>query len=183
MTEQISIARPADRPRIVRSLVAAFPQDPVLRFLFPDPEAYPAQAAAFFGYLFDKRVRKETIWTIGGGASVAIWEPPSGGDTPAGEIDLPSGALARMKEYDEAVHAALPDGPFWYLGVLGTDPASAGRRWGRAVMAAGLRRAAEDGLPAVLETSRPASVDLYRRAGWRVLREFSTPLPTWVLTR
>ncbi|GGN05738.1 putative acetyltransferase [Actinoplanes campanulatus] len=52
-----------------------------------------------------------------------------------------------------------------------------------AVMAAGLRRAAEDGLPAVVETSKPANVDLYRRAGWRVLSEFSSPFPTWIMTR
>ncbi|GGN75940.1 N-acetyltransferase [Actinoplanes lobatus] len=183
MTEEISIARAADRERVVASLVAAFAEDPVLRFICPDPEDYPAQAAVFFGHLFDKRVGRGTIWTIGGGASVAIWEPPSGGDVPAAEMDLPADALARVKEYDEAVHLALPGEPFWYLGVLGTHPASAGRGWGRAVMAAGLRRAAEDGLPAVLETSKPANVDLYRRAGWRVLSEFSSPFPTWIMTR
>ncbi|MEU4423808.1 GNAT family N-acetyltransferase [Actinoplanes sp. NPDC024001] len=184
-TAEITVATPADRVRIVETLVAAFPADPVLRFLFPDEETYPAHAAAFFGHLFDKRVHRGSVWTIGGGASVAIWEPPgpggSAGGEPPAEPDLPADAMARMKEYDEAVHSALPDSPFWYLGVLGTHPASAGRRWGRAVMAAGLRRAAEDGLPSILETSKPDNVELYRRAGWRVTREVAGPVPIWIM--
>ncbi|WP_433794499.1 GNAT family N-acetyltransferase [Actinoplanes sp. CA-252034] len=179
-TPEITVAGPADRERIVGSLVAAFSGDPVLRFLFPDDVDYPGQAAAFFGRLFDKRVGKGTIWTIDG-VSTAIWEPPAGGDEPAGELDVPADALARVRAYEEALHGALPAGPFWYLGVLGTHPAVAGRRWGRAVMAAGLRRAAADGLPAVLETSNPANVELYRRAGWEVVGEFEVPRQTWVM--
>ncbi|MFG1884452.1 GNAT family N-acetyltransferase [Micromonospora sp. NPDC049102] len=69
----------------------------------------------------------------------------------------------------------------WYLGVLGTHPDSAGRGWGRAVMRAGLARAAADGLPAILETSKPANVELYRRAGWEVVGSLAEPVPTWVM--
>jgi hypothetical protein len=45
----------------------------------------------------------------------------------------------------ELIHNGGDDGPtpstspFWYLGVLGTHPDRAGRRWGHAVMTAGLR--------------------------------------------
>lgn len=181
---EITVATPADRARVVSSLVAAFPEDPVLRFLFPDDETYPQYAAAFFGHLFDKRVQKGTIWTIERGASTAIWEPPTTGN-PSSEdglsAHLPTDALARVRAYDRAVHAALPTSPFWYLGVLGTHPDRAGRRWGRAVMSAGLRRAAADSLPAVLETSNPANVEVYRRADWRVVRTVTEPLPIWVM--
>lgn len=178
---------------MVGSLVAAFVKDPVLRYLFPDEETYPRYAAAFFGHLFDKRVHRSSIWTIGGGASVAIWEPPARqladvpADVPAAghgspkEAPYPADVLARVQGYDDTVHAALPTFPFWYLGVLGTHPDSAGRGWGRAVMRAGLDRAAADGLPAILETSNPANVELYRRAGWDVMRFVSEPAPTWIM--
>jgi ribosomal protein S18 acetylase RimI-like enzyme len=86
-----------------------------------------------------------------------------------------------VRAYDDAVHAVLPTSPFWYLGVLGTHPDYAGRRWGRAVMAAGLRRAAQDGLPAILETSKPTNVEMYRRAGWEVVRSLTDPLPIWLM--
>ncbi|MEU7843484.1 GNAT family N-acetyltransferase [Micromonospora sp. NPDC049114] len=186
---EITIATPADRDAVVDSLVAAFVKDPILRFLFPDEETYPRHAATFFGDLFDKRVHRSSIWMTGGGASVAIWEPPaepSTGSPAAGhgspaEARYPADVRARVQGYDEAVHAALPTYPFWYLGVLGTHPHSAGRGWGRAVMRAGLARAAADGLPAILETSNPANVELYRRAGWEALGSLPEPVPTWIM--
>ena len=94
---------------------------------------------------------------------------------------LPADALARVHAYDEAVHAALPAAPYWYLGVLGTHPQNAGRRWGHAVMKAGLLRAAAADLPAILETSNPDNVEVYGRAGWEVVRTFTEPLPTWIM--
>ncbi|MCW3844544.1 GNAT family N-acetyltransferase [Micromonospora yasonensis] len=183
-TPEITVATRADRPRVVASLVAAFTEDPVLRHLFPDEATYPRYATAFFGHLFDRRVHRRTVWTIEGGASVAIWEPPATG---GGLLDddlaaqLPADALARVRAYEDAVHRALPTAPFWYLGVLGTHPDHAGRRWGHAVMRAGLRRAEADGLPAVLETSNPANVEVYRRAGWQVVGSLSAPLDIWIM--
>ncbi|MGC4836997.1 GNAT family N-acetyltransferase [Micromonospora vinacea] len=186
---EITIATPTDRAAVVETLVAAFVKDPVLRSLFPDEETYPRYAATFFGHLFDKRVHLSSIWTIGGGASVAIWEPPAGqpADPPApgtgspDEARYPADVLARVESYNETVHAALPTFPFWYLGVLGTHPESAGRGWGRAVMRAGLERAAADGLPAILETSNPGNIELYRRAGWEVVGSLAEPVPTWIM--
>jgi len=174
---------------VTASLVAAFAADPVLRHLFPDDATYPRHAAAFFGRLFDKRVDRGTIWTVGGGWSVAMWDAP--GAVPAdGAADaalaaqLPDDALARVQAYDVAIHDALPSTPYWYLGVLGTHPDRAGRRWGHATMAAGLRRATADRLPAVLETSNPANVEVYRRAGWQVARVVPVgPLTIWIMHR
>lgn len=74
---EIDIATPANREQVVSSLVAAFPADPVLRYLFPDDATYPSYSAAFFGHLFDKRVHKRSVWMVRGGGSVAIWEPPA----------------------------------------------------------------------------------------------------------
>jgi len=177
------VATRADRDRVVGSLVAAFVRDPVVRHLFPDDVTYPRYAAGFFGALFDKRVDRGTVWTVEGGAAVAMWDGPSAGSEPS-RYDLPDDVLARVDAYDATVHAALPGTPFWYLGVLGTHPDFAGRRWGRAVMAAGLERAAADGLPAVLETSNPGNVALYRRSGWEVVHTVPAgPLTVWVMRR
>lgn len=184
----ITVAGAGDRQNIVDALVAAFVEDPVLRHLFPDDETYPRHAAAFFGLCFDKRVHRRSIWTIRSGAATAIWEPPgpaTPGAGPGADLSrvLPADAYRRMCEYDDAVHAALPAEPFWYLGVLGTHPEHTGRRWAQAVMHAGLDRAAADGLPAVLETSNPANVGFYRRAGWRVVDEIANPIPVWIMQR
>ena len=42
-------------------------------------------------------------------------------------------------------------------------------------MCTGLRRAAADCLPAVLETGNRANVEMYRRAGWEVVRKVAKP--------
>jgi GNAT superfamily N-acetyltransferase len=180
----ITVAEPGDRQGVVQALVAAFVKDPVLRHLFPDDETYARYAEAFFGACFDKRVDRRSIWTIQGGAATAIWEPPGAvhsGDPLA--VVLPGDVLERVQAYDQAVHDALPREPFWYLGVLGTHPDHTGRRWAQAVMHAGLDRAAADGLPAVLETSNPANVGFYQRAGWQVIGEVEAPLPIWIMQR
>jgi ribosomal protein S18 acetylase RimI-like enzyme len=182
---EITVATPADREPVIASLVAAFVADPVLRHLFPDDAAYPQHAAAFFGDLFDKRVPQGTVWTIEHGASVAMWESPGAEHVPAHDTlaaQLPADAMARVDAYNEAVHVALPSTPFWYLGVLGTHPDHAGRRWGRALMSTGLRRAAEAGVPAMLETSNPVNVEVYRRAGWEVAAVVPVePLTIWIM--
>jgi ribosomal protein S18 acetylase RimI-like enzyme len=190
VTDKISPAGPADRERALGTLVAAFAADPVLRHLFPDDDTYPRYAAAFFGRLFDKRVATGTAWTIGSGLSVALWDAPanaSADPAPAASnvLDgLPPDARARVDAYDAAVHDSLPDHPYWYLGVLGTHPDHKGRRWGRALLADGLRRAAADGLPAVLETSNPGTVGVYRRAGFEVAAEITAePRTVWVMER
>ncbi|MCE0538224.1 GNAT family N-acetyltransferase [Kineosporia rhizophila] len=176
----ISVATPADRTPIVRTLVAAFSSDPVLRHIFPDQEEYEHGAAAFFGHVFDKRVGMGAIWTVEGGVSVAIWEPP--GTPPASSpLELPEPAASRLRAYDEVVHAAFPESSYWYLGVLGTHPDHTGRGLGRAVMQAGLQRAAEAGLPAYLETATRRNVALYERSGWKVVAEIDEPVPTWVM--
>ncbi|MER5456574.1 GNAT family N-acetyltransferase [Micromonospora sp. NPDC002389] len=183
---EVGVATPADRTPVVDALVAAFVTDPVVRFFFSDDESYARSAAVLFGHLFDKQVVKGTVWTVERGAATAIWEPPVAGTAilddgrrPA----LPDDALRRVHAYDQALRAVLPRHPHWYLGILGTHPAHAGRRLGRAAMSAGLRRAADDGLPAVLETGNPVNVEIYRRAGWELVDTLTDPIPVWVMRR
>jgi GNAT superfamily N-acetyltransferase len=183
---EISLAGPADRPRVVETFVAAFAADPAVRHFFPDDAEYPTQAATFVGHLFDRRVRRNGVWLADDGAATALWELPAArstlDSTVDGAMDLPADVLARLGAYDAAVHHLLPADPHWYLGVLATHPDHAGRRLGRAVMAAGVAAAWSAGLPAYLETSNPRNVDVYRSAGWAVVGETSTvDLRIWVM--
>jgi ribosomal protein S18 acetylase RimI-like enzyme len=178
---QITLAIPADRHRVVSTFVAAFAADPAVRYFFPDDGAYPAQAATFAGYLFDKRVGVDGVHLADGGAAVALWDPP-GGTSTVDALELPADAQQRLDAYDAIVHHYLPSTPHWYLGVLATHPEHTGRRLGRAVMATGVERAHAAGLPAYLETSNARNVDVYRGAGFEVVGEASiVDLHVWVM--
>jgi len=181
----VRIATPTDRERVIATVVAAFDADPSFGFFFPDRASFADHAGTFAAYLFDKRVGRDSVWVADDGAAVALWDPPGLADIVAPEgapLGLPAHEMARLHQYNAAVHDALPTEPHWYLGVLGTHPAHAGRRLGRTVMAAGLARAAADGLPAYLETTNPGNVELYQRAGWEVTTALRMPeLAIWVM--
>ena len=182
------LVRPAtidDQGRVIDTFVAAFVDDPALRFFFPGA-MYAEHAPVFVGALFDRRVGAGTIWVADGGAAVAMWDAPTTGIPAEFEqppADLPPDAKARLAAYDAAVLQVLPESEHWYLGVLATHPDRSRQGLGRAVMAAGLREAAATGLPAYLETTNPANVGLYRSTGWDVVAQVPEPLPIWVMTQ
>jgi ribosomal protein S18 acetylase RimI-like enzyme len=198
---EVAPASPAHRDRVVDTVVSAFESDPAFRYFFPDDADYRRHAGKFVGYLFAKRVSRQTVWVIDGGAAVAMWDPPAAATVDHGALrqrqagqslvaapaqptlDLPAATIARITAYDSDIHAALPSGPHWYLGLLATHPDFAGRRWGRTVMNPGLERAAADRLPAYLETSNPYNVGLYRRAGWEVAGSRTAQgVKIWIMT-
>ncbi|MGI5238216.1 GNAT family N-acetyltransferase [Dactylosporangium sp. CA-139066] len=177
---EIAVATPADRAAAVATFVAAFAKDPAVRWFLPDDAAYPADAAAMAGSLFDARVGHGTVWIADGGAAIAMWDPPR---SPAGDGVEHAPQTGRFARYQAVVHGRMPKIPHWYLGVLATHPDHWGRRLGRSVMAAGLQRAAADGLPAYLETSNPNNVDVYRSAGFDVAEHLMVDeLPVWIMT-
>lgn len=173
------LATNADREGVVATVVAAFANDPAFRYFFGDD---PDARQIFAEYLFDLRADTASVWQIDGGASVAMWDPPSRPDGPGLPTSLPAGVRQRLRGYDKAVHGAFPKSPFWYLGVLATHPLHAGRRLGRAVMQPGLDRARADGVPAYLETATAANVGLYERSGWQVTQQLTVEgLDVWIL--
>ena len=130
-----------DRVRVVDTVVRAFAADPAFRHFFPDDATYGEQAAAFAGWLFDRRVGQGTVWVADTGAAVAMWEPPhpaGSADRAEPELVVPDAVRGRLDGYEHTVHRVLPAQPYWYLGVLATAPEHAGRGLARAVMRAGL---------------------------------------------
>jgi GNAT superfamily N-acetyltransferase len=177
------VATPADREAVVDTVVRAFVADPAFRHFFPDDDTYAEQAASFAGWLFDRRVGQRTVWVGDGGAAVAMWEPPRGGRGSEPELVVPADVRSRLDHYEHTVHAVLPAQPYWYLGVLATAPEHAGRGLARAVMAAGLDRAARDDVPSVLETTNPDNLALYEHLGWKAHDSTLVGAMTvWVLT-
>lgn len=180
----MALATPRDRPAVVATFVAAFARDPAVRFFLYDDATYGHDAAVVGGHLFDRRVTDGSVWIAGNGASVAMWDKPDRTEPEEVPLSLSDESLARWKAYGAAVHEHLPPEPHWYLGVLATHPDYAGRRLGRALLTTGLAEASRAGVPAVLETSTEANVELYRRSGFDVHASFTLDaVPVWVMVQ
>jgi GNAT superfamily N-acetyltransferase len=165
---------PANLPRCLSTLTRAFDDDPVARWVFPDPAGYaagfPAVVSAFAGIACPR----ETALQIGGFAGTAVWLPPGaepdedalGRAVALGveEARLPAvfGLLERMAERH-------PTEPHWYLPFIGVTPAFQGRGYGSALLAETARTCDREGLPAYLEATSPANIALYRRHGFATL--------------
>ena len=186
----VRVATAADRAAVVATTVAAFAADPAWAFILGD--AYDRVAPLFAGALFDQRVEQGTVWVASDASSVAMWDRPGGPDPrvrdrawAAFHGSAGADVEARLSAYDGALEAVGPKQPFWYLGVLATHPAAAGRGGATRVLQPGLARADADGLPTALETSSLANREFYARRGFTRSTEVSIAggPPTWWLVR
>jgi GNAT superfamily N-acetyltransferase len=170
---QFAAVAESERDRAIATLVSAFEDDPVERWLYPDEAEYrrhfPAFIAAFGGDAF----RDQTVWRLGDFDAVAFWFRP--GRDPDGDAivrvlvettseDLHADSFATLEQMEEG----HPAEPHWYLPWFGVDSALQGRGLGTHLMRHCLEIVDETGLPAYLETPNPRTVPFYQRAGFSV---------------
>jgi GNAT superfamily N-acetyltransferase len=170
----------ADLDGLTRSLWAAFRDDPLWSWAFPERE----KLEVWWRLLITGALRYPWVWIRGDYAAASVWIPPGGselseqedalvgplleellGDRGAEVIEL----LARF----EASHPA--DEPHYYLSLLGTHPDHRGWGLGMDLLGENLARIDEQAMPAYLESSNPRNIPRYEHVGFRRLSEFSTP--------
>lgn len=192
-TPAVGRLHPTATDLALRSVVAAFATDPLLRWVWPDDARYRTCAPGFFGLLLSLRTAGGEVWVADGGAAVAMWDPPGGLDPLPAEDPWPAlnatyteDERRRWAEFNERL-AVPPDvAPYWYLGVLATAPDRQGRGLGPAVVAPVLAAADRTGTDAYLETASETNVAFYRRLGFVVALEVGLPHggpPCWLMRR
>lgn len=164
----------SDQTHAIATLVSAFTEDPVERWLWPETQAYlthfPKFVAAFGGQAF----RDETVWMLGECSAVALWLAP--GSEPDGEaiVNALSEGVAPEKHQDsfavlEQMDRSHPAYPHWYLPWLGVSQAAQGGGLGGKLLKRCLAMVDETHLPAYLETPNPRTVPFYERHGFRIV--------------
>ncbi len=170
----VQSARAEDEPRLLLTLTSAFFNDPPTRWLYPDLthylRNYPQFARAFAG----AAVRTGTAFYADGFAGCALWFPP---ETGAAEEELfeviahsvPAHRHEEVFALFEAMDAAHPHEPHWYLPLIGVDAAFQGWGLGSTLLRNILDRCDRERIPAYLEATTPRNIALYERHGFRCL--------------
>ena len=189
-TPTVVPASPEDRERATASLVAAFVNDPLTRWMFPDTEQYlrvfPEMLLHFGGTAYELGTAHRTDDHAG----VALWIPPGEtvGEEALGELmerELAPERLAEVFGFLVQVGAAHPDIEHWYLPVIGVNPVRQGNGYGSLLLAKTVAEIDAQGVAAYLESSNAANVPLYERFGFEVISEVqSGDSPTiWPMLR
>lgn len=159
-----------------------FFDDPVMSWVFPDDQTRLDALRVSFGELARRFVRRGGRVDVHADASVAMWLPPEPNDDPGGP-PLPEESLRhftpevveRFTALSQAMDAAHPETPHWYLGVVATRPAEQGRGLGARLIGRVLDLCDSDGLPAYLESSNARNLSLYFRLGFLERGELAVP--------
>jgi GNAT superfamily N-acetyltransferase len=182
-------ARAADVPELGSVLGRAFAEAPQFVWLLPD-EALRARAQPdLFRIVVRSMYPVETSEVLverGAISGGAVWAPPGWRASawrqlralPAMIVAFGLGHLRdfgrRGQAMEEALRAARPSEPHWYLGILGTHPAASGRGVGSALMRSGVARCDREPAPAYLECFEDL-VPFYERFGFRATGRIEMP--------
>lgn len=174
-----------DIDRVCHTLMRAFQDDPLVRWMVADDDAYVNGAGSAFFRLVSRRLFDTgEVWTTPDGVAAAVWASPD--PAPGADISAELGALyatfdaatqARMAAVGAAVQEHKPTEPYWYLQFLGTHPDWQRRGLGTALMAPVLELADAEGVGQYLETATDEDVAYYRARGFDVTEAFSVADP------
>ena len=176
-----TVARPAtsaDIPAVSRALAAAFFDDPVFSYCYPDAVARKEILPRWFEIVIESTLPHGEIYTTDEGVAGALWVPPGAEDDEqmGAALGAVSGSCARtLFEIFERMEERHPDEPHHYLFLLGTRPEWQSRGIGSALMRPVLDLCDRDGLPAYLEATSKSNRGLYLRHGFEVTGEIKLP--------
>jgi len=176
---KITTASPSDVDQAVSCLATAFAQDPITGFPLQTGQGYRERVTQFFSLLMRARIELEMpVFVARGGHNIdgatmgysTVRPDWSAGLTEewARFEDAIPGLTDRMAVYDEVATKFKPPPPHYYLGVIGTDPASQGSGIGTQLLKAFCEVSASDPLSSgvYLETAQASNLRFYERAGF-----------------
>jgi GNAT superfamily N-acetyltransferase len=170
----------ADLPQLASALSSAFRDDPMINWLFEEPEARAAQRLRWMRFGLDMGLTRGHVYSVGDDEAAAVWSPPSVSlfdelwGPRMGELmneQLGESAGAKLASLAEILGHGKVDEPHFYLFILGSQAESQGKGLGAALMEHVLRICDRQGLAAHLESSNPRNIPFYQRHGFEVVGE------------
>ena len=165
--------REGDREEVISTVVSAFVDDPVERWLFPRPEQYARHFPEFVAAFASEAIDRRTVWTLGELSAVAVWLPPDAPPDGDAIVAVLSRSVSPAQHADmfsvlDQMDEGHPTFPHWYLPWLGVRRTVQGAGLGGRLLKHCLTMVDADHLPAFLETPNPRTVSFYERHGFEV---------------
>jgi ribosomal protein S18 acetylase RimI-like enzyme len=169
-------------PALAAVLARTFADDVMVSWPFHDHDV-EERAVPLFAALLREYAALGIVIEAEGGAGVAAWIPP-GSDVGLEQVNvvtwpevvgLTDDGGDRYHRFWGWLESFVPSEPHWMLDMVGVDPTRQGEGIGSALVRYGVERAAADGVPAFLETSKPRNVPYYERFDFRVAHEEDAP--------
>ena len=167
-------ATPSDERVAIDTIVLAFASDPMARWTWPNAHQYLAIMGSFVRAMGGSAFQHDRAFCTDDYSGAALWLPPDvhpDGEALDAIVERSVDASLRGDLFTifEQMGAHHPEGPHWYLPLIGVDPARQGRGAGDALMTFALEACDRDHLPAYLESTNPRNISLYRRHGFEPL--------------
>ncbi|GAC69918.1 GNAT family N-acetyltransferase [Gordonia soli] len=174
---EITVVRSRDIEVASAVLAQAFADDPVVRWMAPDPRRHRLMFRTLLRYAHGRADGLDLAVRDGQFVGAAVWDPPGHKESATRQMLAMGGfvrSLGSRIGYGAAVEQlfakARPPGTFWYLAQVGAPAQGLGI--GSALLRARLETI--EG-PAYLESSNVANIPLYERFGFEVTDEISLP--------
>ena len=173
-----------DLAAVTETISRAFHDDPTWSWAFPDPARRQDQYAVWWRFLIAGAMRYPWVRLTDECASVSVWIPPDATELSEEDearvepllhelLGSRAGEVVELLERFEAAHPRAE--AHYYLSLLGTHPAHAGRGLGMALLAENLERIDQEHMPAYLESSNPVNNHRYERQGFVEKGRFYPP--------
>ena len=134
-----NISTDVEISRVIDSIVLGFASDPVLRWLYPEPQKYltncPTIVQLFGGGAFGHT----SAYQIQNYAGAALWLPPNVHPNEEGLTELLQSSLDGEKQDEmfnlfEQMDNFHPNEPCWHLAFIAVDPAQQNKGLGTTLM-------------------------------------------------
>jgi ribosomal protein S18 acetylase RimI-like enzyme len=164
----------ADATAVVALEVLAFSDDPIARWIYPEPQQYLAHFPKFVKTLAGKAFAHQTAYLLEASLGAALWLPPGVEVDIEAMVELIQATVSPVRQADlfmilERMDHFHPSQSHWYLPIIGIEPTQQGKGYGSALMQPVLEECDRTQTPAYLESSNPKNIRFYQRQGFELL--------------
>lgn len=162
-----------------RVLAHAFQDDPVFKWLLPDPVRRRELLPSVFMAFSELYLPCDESYIAGNGLAVALWVPPPCQPFSEEALDQLGEQLAvtlgddaaKAADLDATLEEHHPEEPAFYLPFIGVVPEQQGRGLGSQLLETLLEQCDASGTPAFLDATSPDNRRLYERHGFETMAE------------